>query len=82
MTSSFCRSSTRTAGAAAWATLSKEGLNIFHHYKTEFESFNKILVTKSDPNIEAIVETMKVSHFVKDRLKPQDFTRFFPVPVP
>jgi hypothetical protein len=59
----------------------KEGPNIFHHYKTEFESFNKILVTKSDPNIEAIVETMKVSHFVKDRLKPQDFTRFFPVPV-
>jgi hypothetical protein len=62
----------------------KKGLNVFHHYKEEFEAFDSIKTATPDPHghIEAIKETMKVSHFVNERLLPQELTRFFPVTVP
>jgi hypothetical protein len=55
---------------------------VFHHYKAELEAYNSIqTVTPDDPygHIEAIKETMKVSHFVNERLSPQEKARFFPV---
>jgi hypothetical protein len=59
----------------------KEGLDVFHHYKAEFEAYNSIQTVTPDPygHIEAINETMKVSHFVNERLSPQELTSFFPV---
>jgi hypothetical protein len=62
----------------------KEGLDVFHHYKAEFEAYNSIETVARDPyrHIEAINEAMKVSHFVNERLAPQEKSRFFPVEVP
>jgi hypothetical protein len=62
----------------------KEGLSIFHHYREEFELYNSILLAEWVPHghIEAIKRMMKVSHFVGERLSPEERARFFPVAVP